>query len=432
MAFLGGPGKWVQKARFGSIISRGIQRMDNLHNQDFEEQAGISLNVPPEVVRRAVNRMILHALPEAALFLAGYYAFLAIIRPFLLGPPLAIPLSVLAGVSCLLLLLLYGWLRGRSIAHHRVNLIGATIGGIGLANIFIHTYLAGDLLETSNLTLAIILIGLMLPADSWFIGMLTVTISAWVVTAWLLRPSDVWVHVAFSLALALPVSVLARGLLFRAFRHNEKLRQQSERLLLNILPELVAERLKRYNEPVIADEFTEVTVLFADIVGFTPLAANMSPREVVMLLNRVFSALDQLADHYGLEKIKTIGDAYMAVGGLPEPRSDHAEAVAEMALQIRDTLKQIVPESQQVHMRVGIHTGPVIAGVIGIRKFSYDLWGDTVNTASRMEAHGLPERIQVSAQAYARLREHYRFEERGQISIKGKGEMQTYFLVGKR
>jgi adenylate cyclase len=206
-------------------------------------------------------------------------------------------------------------------------------------------------------------------------------------------------------------------------------REKSERLLLNILPEPIAERLKQ-GESVIADSFTDVTVMFADIVDFTPLSANMSPAELVALLNEIFSTFDQLAEQHDLEKIKTVGDAYMVVGGLPTPRPDHAEAVADMALDMQRV--RFTAHGEPIGIRIGIHTGPVVAGVIGTKKFSYDLWGDTVNTASRMASHGLGGRVQVSPATYERLRKKYSFEERGAIQVKGKGEMATYCLSGKR
>jgi adenylate cyclase len=209
-------------------------------------------------------------------------------------------------------------------------------------------------------------------------------------------------------------------------------REKSELLLLNILPKPIAERLKQ-GESVIADSFVEVTVLFADIVGFTRLSTHMLATELIVLLNEIFCTFDQLAKHYDLEKIKTIGDAYMVVGGLPTPRSDHVEAIAEMALDIQSTIARFkVDDDKPLSIRIGIHTGPVVAGVIGKQKFSYDLWGDTVNTAHRMESHGLGGRIQISAATYERLRDRYLCEERGMIQVKGKGEMVTYFLLGRK
>jgi PAS domain S-box-containing protein len=209
-------------------------------------------------------------------------------------------------------------------------------------------------------------------------------------------------------------------------------KEKSEALLLNILPSEIAQRLK-YETDSIADSFADVTVLFADIVGFTELSCCVSPIELVKLLNGIFSAFDLLAEKHELEKIKTIGDAYMVVGGLPTHRSDHAEAIAEMALDIQQAIADFNANTGQTFsIRIGINTGPVVAGVIGIKKFIYDLWGDTVNTASRMESHGFPGCIQVTAATYERLRDKYTFEERGVIEVKGKGEMRTYLLTGRK
>jgi class 3 adenylate cyclase len=220
----------------------------------------------------------------------------------------------------------------------------------------------------------------------------------------------------------------------RALRLEHRLllaeQERSERLLLNVLPASIAARLKQTDD-VIADAFPEVTVLFADIVDFTRRCERIAPEQVVQLLSDLFSAFDQLAQQQRLEKIKTIGDAYMVVGGLPDPRPDHAEAVAEMALAIRDEVARRFDTSGPPLIRIGIDTGPVVAGVIGRSKFAYDLWGDTVNTASRMESHGVTGCIQVTARAYERLKDGYRFERRGPIPVKGKGEMITYFLVAR-
>lgn len=209
-------------------------------------------------------------------------------------------------------------------------------------------------------------------------------------------------------------------------------REKAQSLLLNILPESIAKRLQQDSE-TIADSFEEVTVLFADIVDFTKLADHISPAELVSLLNQIFSQFDRLVERYGLEKIKTIGDSYMVVGGLPLPRSDHAEAVAEFALAMQQEIEKFNAENTQTFsMRIGIHSGPVIAGVIGLKKFIYDLWGDTVNTASRMESHGVPGYIQVSSITYERLKDNYLFKERGIIDVKGKGEMTTYLLTSRK
>jgi adenylate cyclase len=209
-------------------------------------------------------------------------------------------------------------------------------------------------------------------------------------------------------------------------------RAKSERLLLNILPRSIAVQLKQ--EPTaIAEHFEEVSILFADIVGFTPLSERMSAIELVKLLNHIFSDFDRLTEKYGLEKIKTIGDAYMVAGGLPIAKTDHAEAIAAMALEMQVAIGQL----QQSHgtslsIRIGINTGSVVAGVIGLKKFIYDLWGDAVNVASRMESSGEAGKIQVTAVTYDRLKTQYDFERRGKIAVKGKGEMITYWLIGKK
>jgi class 3 adenylate cyclase len=208
-------------------------------------------------------------------------------------------------------------------------------------------------------------------------------------------------------------------------------REKSERLLLNILPPPIAERLKE-GQVVIADSYADVTVLFADIVDFTKLSAEMLPVTLVVLLNDIFSAFDQLARHYGLEKIKTIGDNYLIVGGLPIPRPDHPEAIAEMALGMQREMGHIhTDRGEPLQIRVGLHIGPVVAGVIGRQKFSYDLWGATVNIASRMQSQGVPGQIQVTETVYQRLKDNYKFEERGVVPVKNIGDMRTYFLTGK-
>ncbi|MFB8789179.1 MAG: adenylate/guanylate cyclase domain-containing protein [Potamolinea sp.] len=209
-------------------------------------------------------------------------------------------------------------------------------------------------------------------------------------------------------------------------------RKKAELLLLNILPQPIAERLKK-GQRTIADSFEEVTVMFADLVEFTKYSAQTSPQALVETLNVIFSMFDRLAEKHGLEKIKTIGDAYMVVAGLPTPRKDHAEAMAQMALDMREAIAQYNSENgESFKLRIGINSGPVVAGVIGIKKFSYDLWGDTVNTASRMESQGQPGQIQVTRATYERLQAQYLFDERFPIHVKGKGEMTTYLLTGKK
>lgn len=208
--------------------------------------------------------------------------------------------------------------------------------------------------------------------------------------------------------------------------------RQSERLLLNVLPQPIAERLKR-GEKTIAQRFDEVTVLFADLVGFSAWAAGRAPEEVVDVLGRVFTALDALTERHGLEKIKTIGDAYMVVAGVPTPRADHREVMAIMALEMVAEVHRLAVELQTgLEVRVGLHWGPVVAGIIGTHKFAYDLWGDTVNAASRLESHGLPRAIQVLEPTWEALRGRFDFEPRGEVDLKSLGRKRTWLLTGRR
>ncbi|MEA5597195.1 adenylate/guanylate cyclase domain-containing protein [Rivularia sp. UHCC 0363] len=223
--------------------------------------------------------------------------------------------------------------------------------------------------------------------------------------------------------------VTARISAEKALQHQQ---EQTERLLLSILPSSIANRL-RQGAGNIAENFDDVTVLFGDIVGFTQIAASVSAKTLVNLLNQIFSVFDRLSLKYGLEKIKTIGDAYMVVGGLPTRTSNHPQAVASMALEMQNAIIAFNRRNNlNFSIRIGIHTGSVVAGVIGLQKFTYDLWGNTVNIASRMESHGLSGKIQVTVDTYNRLRHQFILEKRGEISVKGKGNMTTYFLIGKR
>jgi adenylate cyclase len=209
-------------------------------------------------------------------------------------------------------------------------------------------------------------------------------------------------------------------------------KDRSDALLLNILPEPIIARLN-LGESVIADQIPDATILFADLVGFTSLSMRVSATRLVHLLNVLFSDFDRLSVQYGLEKIKTIGDAYMLAGGLLAPCSDHAEAVADMALAMRDALQAASDRiGEPLQLRIGIHTGSVVSGIIGTHKFIFDVWGDTVNTASRMESHGTPNEINVSAATYMRLCEKFTFDACGTIELKGKGPMEAYFLKGRR
>jgi len=237
------------------------------------------------------------------------------------------------------------------------------------------------------------------------------------------------VVVAFFVLNIVGVSLTAYLMLQYSVRERDAALAQSEGLLLNVLPRSIAQRLKR-TPGVIAERYDDVTVLFADIADFTPFAERTRRERVVGVLDEIFSAFDRLTQRRGLEKIKTIGDAYMVVGGLPEPRTDHAEAVTELALEMQTELARLCEAlGLGLAIRIGIDSGPVVAGVIGRHKFIYDLWGDTVNTASRMESHGVVGRIQVTEATYRRLCDRYRFEDCGEIEVKGKGRLRTYLLV---
>ncbi|NIO60061.1 MAG: hypothetical protein GTO33_12150, partial [Acidobacteria bacterium] len=214
-------------------------------------------------------------------------------------------------------------------------------------------------------------------------------------------------------------------------RQRDRFQQESDDLLHNILPDEIATRLKT-DTSMIADDFPHASVLFADVVGFTPMSATMTPPQLVGLLNQVFTTFDRFVDELGLEKIKTVGDEYMVAAGVPVPREDHAEAIAELALRIRDHMADHEFGGHRLDLRIGIHSGPVVAGIIGTHKFAYDLWGDTVNTASRMESGGIAGQIQVTPATHGLLAGNgYRFEPRGTIDVKGKGPMNTWLLVAR-
>ena len=209
-------------------------------------------------------------------------------------------------------------------------------------------------------------------------------------------------------------------------------KEKYEALLLNILPQQIIGRLND-GETIIADRFDNVTVLFSDLVGFTALSSRLPPSELVGHLNRLFSSFDKLTRELGVEKIKTIGDAYMVVSGIPDPRPDHADAIARMALGMIDIVDRINPTTEHpVLIRIGVHSGPVVAGIIGTHKFIYDVWGDTVNVASRLESHGLPNHVQISKATARLLEDRFDLERRGRIAVKGKGRLETFFLNGAK
>jgi len=278
-------------------------------------------------------------------------------------------------------------------------------------------------------------------APRWFVGFMAVVVGAAIIEPRLditnnLPPP---VIVVFYVANVGAVSLIAFLLLYSFVRQRNLTlgllrteQEKSENLLLNILPREIAAILKNENR-TIADHIEGASILFADMVGFTPMTASMTPIEMVELLNSVFSHFDELVETYGVEKIRTIGDSYMVAAGVPRPRPDHAQVMAAMALDMQayvHTNPWCV--KRQIDFRIGINSGPLVAGVIGRKKFTYDLWGDAVNTASRMESHGEPGRIQITAATYELIRADFICESRGKVNVKGKGEMETWYLLGAR
>src|SRR5687767_11244976 len=227
------------------------------------------------------------------------------------------------------------------------------------------------------------------------------------------------------------VSFVAMLLLVTFRRGRDAAQARVEALLVNVLPADIARRLQ--SDPnSIADHFDEASILFADVVDFTPLSSLLDAREVVGLLDRLFTSFDELVDRHGVEKIKTIGDCYMVAAGVPRQRPDHAHALARLAIEMRECAKRCLPDSHDLRLRIGISSGPVVAGVIGRRRFLYDLWGDTVNMASRMESHGTPDEIQITRATWELLDDHFVTEPIGLVDVKGKGEIETWRLVGSR
>jgi len=240
------------------------------------------------------------------------------------------------------------------------------------------------------------------------------------------NPTD---DAAFNL---IATGVLMVAVVWYFVRQRDRFQQRSDDLLHNILPDEIAARLKDDGTRTIADDVEAASVLFADVVGFTPMSATMSPAELVGLLDELFTAFDGFVAELGLEKIKTVGDAYMVAAGVPVPRPDHARAIAELALRIRDHVATTPIAGRTIELRIGIASGPVTAGIIGTHKFAYDLWGDTVNTASRMESSGIPGSIQVTRATYELISDGFVCEPRGSVAVKGKDEMETYFLLSRR
>jgi guanylate cyclase len=229
------------------------------------------------------------------------------------------------------------------------------------------------------------------------------------------------------------VSFVAFTLLVAFARQREAAQRRVENLLANILPGEIAERLQ-VEPQAIADHFDEASILFADVVDFTPMSSRLDASEVVEMLDRLFTSFDAVADRHGVEKIKTIGDCYMVAAGVPRPRPDHAHALVRVAFEMRECAKSCLPGEGQgdLRLRIGISSGPVVAGVIGKRRFLYDLWGDAVNMASRMESHGVPDTIQITRSTWELVREDFATEPRGLVEVKGKGKVETWRLVGPK
>ena len=278
------------------------------------------------------------------------------------------------------------------------------------------------------------------PAVAWFCAFLALVAVSAAIDGVLPEPAEnipSWVVVAFFALNIFGPSVTTFALLEHFVRSRDRAhrllaaeQERSETLLLSIFPRAIAERLK-ISQGIIAERSEEVSVLFADITGYTPAAERLPAEEVVVLLDKIFSAFDELVARHGLEKIKTIGDGYLVAAGIPTPRADHAQAAARLALAMRQGLAEL-PIASGLNLRVGIDSGPVVAGVIGRTKFGYDVWGDTVNTASRMQSHAPPGAIQVTERTYRQLGEGFVLERRSGVVVKGKGEMTTYIVLGRR
>jgi adenylate cyclase len=374
----------------------------------------------------------------------GLFTFILTVVLFAIRVPLAPYFTLIHMVFWCSTLLLY------SIVRKGIEWIGLTTQMFLVVSSFVFSLLAGD----PRVSLGFLLIGLVGPlyALAWpKRSRAVVLLAAYcvaVVTSPLLRPLIPQLsgetpgagEAIFAISLLACAVSCFLALLFFVQERANALRllyaeqEKAERLLLNILPQPIADILRKENR-VIADYYDGASILFADVVGFTPMAATMQPQEVVELLNDVFSYLDSLVDKYGLEKIKTIGDCYMVASGLPQPCSDHAQRLVAMALEARDHFTNKDSDSaikRRLSFRMGINSGPVVAGVIGIKRFIYDLWGDTVNTASRMESQGSRGAIQITEETLNLIKDDFICEPKGSIDVKGKGKMKVWYVKEKR
>ncbi len=351
------------------------------------------------------------------------------------------------------------WLNGISVACYAMGMWAASLQAQHIARLWLMvtlntqviltTWLMADAINSSVFCFVSAALALVIfdAHEKKYRALFTVIpIIGLVVTNLELNPSYIDIHslpqdlLLFARVANLVIGVLCILLLVGVFNREVlnaenglvKERERSDRLLHAVLPQKIASQL-RLSDSMIANRHPEVTVLFADIAGFTPWSSAQEPEAVVSLLEKIFSRFDARLSHLGAEKIKTIGDAYMVVSGAPEPRADHAHVIANLALALLEEIQLVRQETGiALDMRIGVHTGSVIAGVIGAVRFSYDIWGDTVNTASRMESHGLAGRIQISQQTKERIEDAFVVEPRGMIDVKGKGEMETWWLIAPK
>ncbi|MGV0792204.1 adenylate/guanylate cyclase domain-containing protein [Mycolicibacterium sp. XJ1819] len=344
---------------------------------------------------------------------AGAVAFVAIPRLCRFGELLAPVVFFVVAYTIITVLCVYMG-TGTGLQFYYVVAAAIMLVVLGIDHILLAVTLSGLGAVT------VILLELFVPDDtgvqpSWaFAASFVLT----VITAWILVIATLW---------------FALREIRRAREAMEAEYERSERLLANILPASIADRLKDPAHTVIADKYEDASILFADIAGYTKRASGIPPSELVRFLDRLYTDLDALVDRHGLEKVKTSGDSYMVVSGVPEPRPDHLEALACLALDMAEAVADLKdPQGQEVPLRIGLAAGPVVAGVVGSRKFFYDVWGDAVNVASRMESTDVEGRIQVPENVYQRLNHAYVFEERGIVDVKGKGAMRTYYLRGRR
>jgi guanylate cyclase len=307
-----------------------------------------------------------------------------------------------------------------------------------LAEVLAATIIAGGLIP-SSLVIAfgmIAVVGAVIVFDTWaalawYLAFL-LTLALAVILPGVIPPIHVVETTAANIAFTIfGVTLFVFAAMSYFVRQRDRLQTESDGLLHNILPDEIARRLKA-SQTMIADDYASASVLFADVVDFTPMSAEMSPPELVGLLNAVFTTFDGFVSELDLEKIKTVGDAYMVAAGVPRERPDHAHAIADLALRIRDCVETTTFAGHRISVRIGINSGPVVAGIVGTHKFAYDLWGDVVNIASRMESEGVPGSIQVSPATYELIRDRYVCEPRGGVRIKGKGDMNTFILASKR